>query len=412
MAFSMIPLPQYENPSDKTLKTMLGITSVSSDIADQLEKYKQIQIANQLAQSQEERVNKLFPEQLKKAQMENQLYIPKTQSDINYKNANTNRLNFQQQNPLYGQSGAAGQIGAAELLRQHPELISDPNAANQIMNALNLSQQSKNIENQYKTKQTQNYDWGQLTAEEQNNLLAQGRGMGIDPIKMKDYINNGYGLRKIAEKEGLDPDNLPRPRFSPTTATKTRTQLVDQVNAELDYLSSSTTPIIKKYANTYAGFSPKRIIDQLSNDPRKQKEFGEYVGALSAMSGIANARNLLEGGQPGVTVMNDIRDNMLKGIDTHAGQKMTGVAFQAAQDKINEILSKGAKIRTSTGMNPYEDISNKNKKSQESVKGSILKEAEKFKGENIVMQGPDGNLYQVPTGKAQLFLKNGYKRQG
>lgn len=93
MAFSMIPLPQYQNPSDKTVNTLLTMLGASGDIASQLEQAKQVELQNQLAKSQEERVNKLFPEQLKAEQMKNELYPYLTQSQINQNIANTNKLN-------------------------------------------------------------------------------------------------------------------------------------------------------------------------------------------------------------------------------------------------------------------------------------------------------------------------------
>lgn len=229
----------------------------------------------------------------------------------------------------------------------------------------------------YQAKQVQGYNWSHLPVEAKNQLIAQGYGMNVDPIKMSNYINKGLDLKQIAEAEGLDPDNLPPPRYPPTTATKTRTQQVEQVTAELDYLSSMATPIIKKYADTFMNISPARLSDMFSDDPSAQKRFGEYIGALSLQTGLANARNLAEGGRPGVEVMRMVKDSALKGIDQNSPIRMTGTAFQAAQDKIDEVLQKGAKIRITTGMNPLES------KKQAEGKEEKGKESEKKKADLV-----------------------------
>src|ERR1700684_4687452 len=55
-----------------------------------------------MQKQQSERLNQLFPEELKKAQLANQLsqmnvdiFKPQKESEMNYRNAQTNKLNFQ-----------------------------------------------------------------------------------------------------------------------------------------------------------------------------------------------------------------------------------------------------------------------------------------------------------------------------
>lgn len=226
----------------------------------------------------------------------------------------------------------------------------------------------------YQQKMTEGFNWTHLPVETKNQLVSQGYGMGIDPIKMSNYINQGLDLKQIAEKEGLDPDNLPPPIYPPTNETKTRVQQVQQVTQELDYLSSATTPLIKRYADTFAGYSPERIKDMLSNDPEAQKRFGQYIGALSVQTGLANGRTIAEGGRPGATVMKMVKDSALKAIDQHSPIKMSGLAYEEAQNTIDRILQKGAKIRTTTGMNPMSEIGkSKNKTNNEAESPKVIK---------------------------------------
>lgn len=209
----------------------------------------------------------------------------------------------------------------------------------------------------YQNLMTQGFNWIHLPVDTKNQLLAQGAGMGIDPLKMVDYVNKGMGLQEIAQAEGLDPNNLPPPIYPPTERTKSNVQQVVQVGNELDYLSSATTPLISQYADTFAGYSPSRISDMLSNDPEAQKRFGRYMGALSVQTGIANGRVLLEGGKSGLEVMRMVKDSAMKGIDQVVKPiKNTKIAYEEAQRTIDELLHKGAKIRTTTGMNPFSEI--------------------------------------------------------
>lgn len=227
----------------------------------------------------------------------------------------------------------------------------------------------------YQTQMLQGYNWAHLPVDTKNHLVAQGLGMGIDPMKMMDYINKGYDIQTIAKAEELDPNNIPPPRYFPTTATKTRVQQVEQVGAELDYLSSAATNIISQYANAFAGYSGKRLSDMLSSDPEAQKRFGRYIGALSVQTGISNGRVLLEGGRAGLEVMRMVKDSSLQGIDQNTPIKMSDIAYKESQKTIDEILQKGAKIRTTTGMNPFSEIgrSKVNAKGNNTESGSVIK---------------------------------------
>lgn len=297
--------------------------------------------------------------------------------------AQTRKLNQQADYPLLSLPGVAGQIGAELWLKKNqPALYNQSNNPN---NANSLGGQTSNdqvnngspdyadllhqnisanlrknvVETALKDAQTKGYNWGHMTAETKNNLVAQGLGMGIDPMKMQKYVNDGRSLKEIAQLEGLDYDNLPPPIYFPTTTTKTRVQQVQQVGNELDYLSSATTPLIKQYADTFAGYSPERISDMLSRDPEAQKRFGQYIGALSVQTGLANGRVLLEGGKSGVEIMREVKNSAIKGIDQHTPIKMSKVAYEEAQKTIDRILQRGAKIRNLTGMAPFSPVNEK-----------------------------------------------------
>ena len=326
-----------------------------------------------------------YYQQMAKAQSQlAQLKPSEMLARTNYMNEQLKNTEFKLNNPLYGQPGVAGQLGAAELLKKHPELSSNPDAINLINEQIKLNQQGKQAATDLIAAKAKGYGWNQLPAETKNGIIAQGLGMGVDPIKMQQYVGKGLTIDDIAKQEGLDPNNLPSPLYFPTTATKTYNQKTQQIGAELDYMSSKTTPIISQYADTFAGYSPERLKDMMSNDPEAQKRYGRYVGALAIQNELASGRINLAGGKSGVELNNEIRNKSLAGIDQHSPIKMSKIAYQEAQKTIDEILQGGAKIRRFTGMNPFaadnRDISNNvNKTKSNDIDYSKLSDDELMK---------------------------------
>lgn len=259
--------------------------------------------------------------------------------------------------------------------------ISPRSYGDMILGNLHNIANARNARANLDTQRANNYNWAQLPAEVKTNLVAQGIGMGVDPVKMKDYVNKGMSIQDIARKEGLDPNNIPQPIYFPTTATKTRVQQVQQVGAELDYMSSATTPIISRNADTFFGKSPKLIGDMLSSDPERQKQYGEYIGALAIQTELAHGRILLAGGKSGVQIVKDLREKSLKGIDGVSPVKMSGIAFTEAQNTIDRILQRGAKIRIMTGMSPFSGQDQEDEKDEKGIKGESTEELlKKYKG--------------------------------
>lgn len=333
MAFSMIPLPQYQNPSDKTVNTLLTILGASGDIASQFERAKQAELENKLAQSQEERVNKLFPEQLNKLQMENQLYIPKTQADINYKTANTNRLNFQQQNPLYGQAGAAGQIGAAELLRQHPELISDPNAANQIMNALNTNMASKSALADLNNKRAQGYNFNSLPVNHKSYLLSQAAGMGINPDEATNRFNQGESIEQIAKSKGFDPNNMPDPIYPLSVAGQNQLKQRQAALVEMDKLGKDISDWNAPYVSKIHGYSPAQIKDALLGTNKDQQAKFLAARMLAPEQGAIRIKSMQ--GNVGIEAIRDLTDKSLIN-----GKIFESLVTPDVYKKANELVEK------------------------------------------------------------------------
>lgn len=337
-----------------------GLSQLGSGINKGAELYNQILDSqlNKFAIEQKKAEEPYYGQMAQAAAQLAQLKPSELQSKIGLQNQQAKNIAFQLDNPLYGQPGVAGQLGAEELIKKHPELSHDPNALQSIQQQIKLNQLGKAAQIDLIQKHAEGYNWSQLPAETRNGLVAQGLGMGVDPLKLEKYVNQGMSIKDIAEKEGLDPDNLPSPRYFPTTATKTRTQQVEQIGAELDYISSSTTPIISKYANTFGGVSKDKLKDMFSSDPEAQKRFGQYIGALALQNELTAGRITLSGARSGVELTRMLTEKSLAGIDKFSPIKMSDIAFKEAQKTIDRVVQRGAKIRSMTGMSPFSQNSN------------------------------------------------------
>ncbi|MHB1222320.1 MAG: hypothetical protein ACYC0J_10025 [Gammaproteobacteria bacterium] len=382
--------------------------------------YKRPFLQEGLLKSQTE--NQYLPDRLRLANehagLINKWYEPNMQSEIGYRGVLSNEHSirnkylpaeleaairekqFYSNHPLMKLPGAAGQIGAAMFLRdgqnggglsapfvsgdegqqmppgnnnQNPPPNGNQQYSDDILKSLSATSNAKIARADLDKERTRNFNWGQLPVEVRNNLVAQGAGMGVDPVKMKNYVAEGLNLQQIAEREGLDPQNIPSPIYPPTGATKTRVQQQQQISAELDYISSALTPIIKPYADTFFGKSPAAISDMMSGDEKAQKRFGEYMGALALQTELASGRLNLAGAKSGVELTKELKARSLAGIHQISPVRLTGTAFQASQDLIDHVLQRGAKIRTTTGMSPFTKPTQDASPSQEESNRSVVK---------------------------------------
>lgn len=310
--FSSIPLIPYQSLGTETVNKLKGL-----DEAELLkEQIKAAQLKNkyepkmnelnmQSALQQADRANQLFPEQLKQQQLANQMsqlkvqdYLPTSQANNAYKNALTQRMAFQQANPLYGQPGVAGQIGAANLAPQDQR--------NLIMKSINQSQLQKQAQSDLNTKRAEGYEFNSLPGNDKSYLLAQAAGMGVEPNEAAKMFNKGKTINQIAEEQGFDPANKPDPIYPLTPAGQTQLKARTASLAELKKMGGIISEWAGPYARKVAGFSPEQVKDALTGKNEDQQ--AKFLAARMLAPEQQAIRIKSMGGNVGIEAIREMTD--------------------------------------------------------------------------------------------------------
>ena len=320
-----LPLPAYES---------LGEMIQNSLAKHQEGRLREEQIKNALIK------NKFAePEakaSLEKKQLANKLYEPSTNADIASKTANANRMNFNLQNPLYGQAGMAGQLGAAELLRQNPNIAKDPNALKMLERSMQASLGGKESQNALQTKQASGYDFNSLPVSTKEYMLAQAAGMGIYPDEARKMLTSGKSLSDIALEKGFDPEDLPEPIYPLTKADQTQLKQRKASIAELNTLGKTISTWAGPYSQQIAGYSPLQVKDALTGKNKDQQ--AKFLAARMLAPEQAAIRIKAMGGNVGIEAIREMTEKSM----------MNGHALQALVKpdvfiKANELVEEAIK---------------------------------------------------------------------
>jgi hypothetical protein len=122
----------------------------------------------------------------------------------------------------------------------------------------------------------------------------------------------------------------------------------NQADAELKALNTHIRPTLQDIGTVYLNKSPEQIEDSFKSDPESQKKLGRIIGARSLQYAIAQLRNRIDMGEPGINATRELMDNSGQLIDIVA-PRLTGIARQEAQDFINEGVNKALDARNSYG---------------------------------------------------------------
>lgn len=280
--------------------------------------------------------NRLQQEKVKNALIQSKYAEPMTQANIASKEANTNRLNFQNQNPLYGQPGMAGQLGAADLLRKNPGLASDPNALNMLERSMQANLGNRETQQQLMAKQASGYDFNSLPVSTKEYVLAQGAGMGIYPDDMRKMLTSGKSVSDIALEKGFDPNSLPEPIYPLTKAGQTQLKQRKAAIEELGVLGKTLSEWAGPYSQQIAGYSPLQVKDALTGKNKDQQ--AKFLAARMLAPEQAAIRIKAMGGNVGIEAIREMTEKSM----------MNGHAFQALVkpevfNKANELVESAIK---------------------------------------------------------------------
>lgn len=330
-----------------------------------------------------------------------------------YTGANTRNLNFKNQNPLFGQTGTAGQLGALIYLQNHPELVSSfegnnvprqelpgnvrasnekyspwkredleinqegiqrlnnlmagqskmeqprqgigkpPQQKNDMLSLLRDSITNdikrKNAYGELANKKVENYGYGQLTADQKRGWTAKAAGMGVSETDSRNFFNKGGSIEDLAVEKGFDPDDMPEAIYNATTTDLTRAHFRAQAAAELRVLEPLTTEALAPYAQRVDGYSPVQIVEALSGENPDAQ--ARFFAAKALIPEINALRTKMMGGQVGIGALEELKASAMANFKAWEGI-LTPEVYAASQRYMQEWLDEATKTANTLAYNP------------------------------------------------------------
>ena len=282
------------------------------------------------------KVNTMTPLEAKELMLKNSFYPSVTNSEINNRNALTNKYNTM--TPLEAQELA--------IKNKYGEQREQADIRYKNMGGGRGSTGSKD-EMQYQMSVAQdNPDLSEAEQREAANVYAQGG----------DTLANGKKLAPMSDITGRALDRA----VKSTSSSKLITAGVqaNQADAELKALNDHVTPVIKDVGTTYFNKSIDTLAASLGGSKASQEKLGRIIGARSLQYAIAQLRNRIDMGEAGINATQELMQHSGQTIDFIA-PRITPAARSAANDFINAGVKKaldarnkyGIGARSATGMN-------------------------------------------------------------
>lgn len=123
----------------------------------------------------------------------------------------------------------------------------------------------------------------------------------------------------------------------------------NQADAELGVLTDHVRPVLKEIGTTYLNKSPQQIADSFSSDDKSQERLGRIIGARSLQYAIAQLRNRIDMGEPGINATKELMENSGQVINSVA-PRLTAKAREEADKFIQEGVRKALKARNEAGI--------------------------------------------------------------
>lgn len=167
-----------------------------------------------------------------------------------------------------------------------------------------------------------------------------------------------------------------------TTAAQLNQRLGgEQAESELGVLEKYANEGLAPYGDTMLGYSDRQIVDSFGNDNASQERLGKLIGSQALQMEIANVRNRLAGGQPGITTVHDFMDRSGQNIKAR-WPFLREKARKYASDYISKAIREGFEARKKVGVG---------------ASGAFKKTS----GGTVRMRDSSGREYDIPESEAK-----------
>jgi hypothetical protein len=209
----------------------------------------------------------------------------------------------------------------------------------------------------------------------------------LSPDQIYEASNNlRQGLNTLSDGTVLNP-------LSPASqasfdrlvkGTTTAGQLNQMLNAkggeaEINVLSDYANKGLEPYGTTYKGYSVPQALDTFKSDDASQNKLGKFIGSQALQYEIAQIRNRIAVGQPGITATHELMRESQQHINS-LYPRLSQKARKAASDYINEALKEGLEARRKAGISassavkPVENASSQKVKKWKVQDGVLVEE--------------------------------------
>lgn len=137
----------------------------------------------------------------------------------------------------------------------------------------------------------------------------------------------------------------------------------NQADAELKAIQSVVSPIMKEIGTTYFNRSPDLLIASMSSDKSSQLKVGRAIGARALQYAIAQLRNRIDMGEPGINATRELMDSsgqivniIAPSLDGEARAEAQRIVDKGVQEALNARNKYGVSATGAAGKNSSSSI--------------------------------------------------------
>lgn len=261
---------------------------------------------------------------------------------------------------------------------------------------LDLRRANAKIQGESKEQITKLRKWNSLTADQKENVLAEGRTLGIPDQELLERYSKGESNYDIAKELGYsdkDARELDK-NFAPTSATRTSIQGAEGALAEEQWIAPKITQAMKPYSRKIFGKSPAFLKDAYSLDPKTQAKVADALAARALQPEIAGFRSRAAGGSNAHGALQELTDKSLNELNIWEHQVSPEV-YEMAQERLSEWIQGMGDARV---------------KAMKGVKSQNSKSSDQISGTTAVYR--NGKKYMIPNDQVQNALSSGGSLDG
>ncbi len=212
--------------------------------------------------------------------------------------------------------------------------------------------------------------WSSLPANQKNDYMAHGKGLGFDPVRTATLGAQGYSvedLKQLATQEGRDISNY-KPIHAATGANQTAIVKAEGGLAEIKVMEDLTKKWLAPYSgNLMWGHSPKQVLDSLSG--KSDDDIGKFLAGRVLSRDIPTIMNQVTGGSTAHAALKEMREAALSEIKIFR-PLVSKNQYRLMHKYLEEGIGAGANARIDTMKGMRED-EKKEKKASEHFKEAL-----------------------------------------